>query len=432
MFTAEDSDVAGLTVGADSFEPAYAQDRPWTERAHSFAADDSITELHLEADRTAEVFEPEQPEQLELTAELTTQEVFDPAKHAGARLAADEVVSSVNLTPLLARAEEVTKQTPPARKNRPAPPVKRKASGKRERVRVNRLDIKALRFLERFGYARPDQIARLTGRALSTEERRLRQMLRAEPALVGAETWNGWVHYRISPEGQKAEFRGADNSVIGVNGSLPLSRMTSLQQHSSAVIDLALDAIDGGEVVASERQIKQGVNRWKADRRPQAERQNDYGNYFAVTRSDLRGRVWEAAQLDSAPETSDAAYFATYANGENGEHYPDFVIIRDRENGQTRSVAVEVERSDKSPAEWKKKLRSFRDNGEMYGELRFVLLTDTPDYARMRRKLIEAIREMAAITDEGAHLRGGALSITLIDYTPQPPLNADRARAAKS
>jgi hypothetical protein len=80
-----------------------------------------------------------------------------------------------------------------------------------------------------------------------------------------------------------------------------------------------------------------------------------------------------ASSRDSAPELEEGneGLFVVYgAGGKGGEHIPDLVVARERDNeGKPQHIAVELELTPKSNADWRKILRNYRDNGDMYSKI---------------------------------------------------------------
>lgn len=146
-----------------------------------------------------------------------------------------------------------------------------------------------------------------------------------------------------------------------------------------------------GEMTVAEREIRQGQKRYRGGR----------GS------GEMRDIV-EFAILDpSAPEleTGNEGLFVVYGSGgKTGEHVPDLVITRPRdEDGKPQHFAIELELTAKSPADWKRILRSYRDNGGMYSRVYYF----TPD---------RAIANMIRNADEEVGL---GERLVLRKYTPK-------------
>lgn len=112
-----------------------------------------------------------------------------------------------------------------------------------------------------------------------------------------------------------------------------------------------------GEMTVTEREIRQGQLRWRGGR----------------SSKEMRDLVTLAATSSLAPELEEGqeGLFVIYgAGGKGGEHIPDMVVARDRdENGKPQHIAIELELTPKSNPDWRKILRNYRDNGEMYSKV---------------------------------------------------------------
>jgi hypothetical protein len=118
-----------------------------------------------------------------------------------------------------------------------------------------------------------------------------------------------------------------------------------------------------GEMTVSEREIRQAQKRYRGGR----------------SSAEMRDLVDFSMADPTAPEleVGNESLFVVYGTGgSTGEHVPDLVVTRPRdENGKPQHFAIELELTPKSPADWKRILRSYRDNGGMYSRIYYF----TPD-----------------------------------------------------
>jgi hypothetical protein len=120
-----------------------------------------------------------------------------------------------------------------------------------------------------------------------------------------------------------------------------------------------------GEMTVSEREIRQGQKRYRGGR----------------SSSEMRDIVDFAILNPEAPELEpgNEGLFVVYGSGgKTGEHVPDLVVTRPRdENGKPQHFAIELELTPKSPGDWKRILRSYRENGGMYSRI-YYFTSDRP------------------------------------------------------
>lgn len=144
-----------------------------------------------------------------------------------------------------------------------------------------------------------------------------------------------------------------------------------------------------GEMTVTEREIRQGQTRWRGNR--------DTG--------EMRNLVMKAIANPSGPECEEGneGLFVVYGL-QGGEHVPDFVIARERNaSGGVENIAIELELTEKTNAEWRKIIRNYRDNGQMFKKVYYF--THKKAIANALMKIIEM---------EGMEDR-----VVLRKYTPQ-------------
>ncbi len=126
-----------------------------------------------------------------------------------------------------------------------------------------------------------------------------------------------------------------------------------------------VDSVDltYGEMTVSEREIRQGQKRYRGGR----------------SSLEMREMVELAVLSPEAPELEEGneGLFVVYGSGgKTGEHVPDLIVTRPRnDDGTPNHFAIELELTAKSPYDWKRILRSYRDNGGMYSRIYYF----TPD-----------------------------------------------------
>lgn len=147
-----------------------------------------------------------------------------------------------------------------------------------------------------------------------------------------------------------------------------------------------------GEMTISEREIRQGQKRYRGGR----------------SSAEMRDAVELAISSGEAPELEEGneGLFVVYGSGgQTGEHVPDLVVTRPRNaDGSPNHFAVELELTAKSPSDWKRILRSYRDAGGMYSRIIYF----TPD---------RPIANMIKNADEEVGL--GPDRLILRKYTPK-------------
>lgn len=132
-----------------------------------------------------------------------------------------------------------------------------------------------------------------------------------------------------------------------------------------------------GEMTVSEREIRQGQKRYRGGR----------------SSAEMRDIVDFAILNPEAPELEpgNEGLFVVYGSGgKTGEHVPDLVVTRPRgEDGKPQHFAIELELTPKSPGDWKRILRSYRENGGMYSRI-YYFTSDRP-IANMIRNADEEV-----------------------------------------
>lgn len=280
---------------------------------------------------------------------------------------------------------------------KPKPAQKRK-----RRFSITDRDVTLIRFLTRYQFSYVEALARLvdtTPQALASRLRVLESydLVKRQRIAQGASLWTA---------------RKAGVELVGMNFSeLKEIRLATIQ-HTVGLVNLAVElereaggkdilglanfgepfptfnrfpgglrvysaeeldsvAWQRGEMTVSEREIRQGQKRWRGGR----------------STAEMRDLVNLAVESNEGIELEEGneGLFVVYGNGgKTGEHVPDLVVQRPRRaDGTPGHFAVELELTAKSPAEWKRILRSFRDAGNMYA--RVYYFTNKSSIANMIR-----------------------------------------------
>ena len=268
-------------------------------------------------------------------------------------------------------------------------------------------DLLIMRFLARYRYAYVEQIARLVDTTPRTISARLRVLekrgfLRRESVTGKQYLWTtrkagnvladinfpeikkGTISYAtiahtigLGNLGVEFEREAGGEDLLGegkgVEGWVQPQRRWKMGMRGNP------DGMTFGEMTVTEREIRQGQMRWRGNRDTKTMRA-----LVTAAASDVE----YAAELEEGNE----GLFVVYgAGGKGGEHIPDLVIARERdENGRPQHIAVELELTPKTNPEWRKILRNYRDNGEMYSKIY---------YFTHKRSIGNALVRLAA--DEG-------------------------------
>lgn len=246
-------------------------------------------------------------------------------------------------------------------------------------------DIIMMRFLARYRYAYTDQLARLVDSMPRTISARLRVLEK-----------RGFVRRQAITERQYLWMtRKAGNLIVDINfseirkGSLSYATIAHTIGLANLGVEFEREAggkdllgegknmknwitpenrwklgIWGnpegktmGEMTVTEREIRQGQLRWRGGR----------------SSKEMRELVDLAVSSPDAPEQEEGqeGLFVIYgAGGKGGEHIPDLVVARERdEDGKPQHLAIELELTPKSTADWRKILKNYRDNGQMYSKI---------------------------------------------------------------
>jgi hypothetical protein len=240
-------------------------------------------------------------------------------------------------------------------------------------------DITIIRFLARYRYAYTDQLARLVDTMPRTIISRLRTLekrgfIRKQPITDRQYLWVSRKAGNVLADINFPEIKKGTLSYITLPHTIGLVNLGVEFEREAGGKDLLGEGkgIDNWEVPSE---------RWKFGIWGHPDGQHK--GYMTVTEREIRqaqlrnrgGRdTKEMRELThlafSNPdpielEEGQEHLFVVYGSGgKTSEHVPDLVVTRPRdENGKSQHIAIELELTPKSPAEWKKILRTYRDEG---------------------------------------------------------------------
>lgn len=262
---------------------------------------------------------------------------------------------------------------------------------------ITERDIVIMRFLTRYRYAYVDQIARLVNAEIKDVKARLKRLEN-----------QGFIRSEDITAGQGIFLiKKAGLSVIDMD--FPEIKKGSVSYitvaHTVGLVNLAveLEMATGGKNILGE-EVFPVFNRYplgifNPDEEPSligettvTEREIRRGNKLFrgdKTTEDMRILAREAADDPSAPERLEGneGLFVVYGSGKDGEHVPDLVISRPRdEDGKVQHIAIELELTPKSNSEWSRILRWYRDHGFMYKKV--IYFTHKRSLAENLKKVI--------------------------------------------
>lgn len=272
---------------------------------------------------------------------------------------------------------------------------KREAARKPRGFRIQERDIVLLRFLTKYQFSYVDALARLLDSSPAAVTNRLRilesnNLVKRQNIAVGSTLWQtrkagielagmafkenkksisfatvrhtvGLVNLAVELEREAA----GSKDVLGLEGfgeEFPVKNRfpggVRLYGEEAGSVDLVW-----GEMTVSEREIRQGQKRYRGGK----------------SSSEMRDLVELGIQSVDAPELEEGneGLFVVYGTGgKTGEHVPDLVVTRPRNpDGSPNHFAIELELSPKSPYDWKRILRSYREAGGMFSRVYYF----TPD-----------------------------------------------------
>lgn len=290
----------------------------------------------------------------------------------------------------------------------------RKAAKKAEPVRrpfqIQERDITLLRFLTKYQFSYVDAIARVLDSTPQSINKRLRtleeyELVKRQNIAAGSTLWQtrkagielaglnfkenkrsisfATIRHTIGLVNLAAELeREAPGSkdILGLGDKFG-EEFPVMNRYPGGIRLYGEDALNAsltyGEMTVSEREIRQGQKRYRGGR----------------SSAEMRDIVDFAILNPEAPELEpgNEGLFVVYGSGgKTGEHVPDLVVTRPRgEDGKPQHFAIELELTPKSPGDWKRILRSYRENGGMYSRI-YYFTSDRP-IANMIRNADEEV-----------------------------------------
>lgn len=246
-------------------------------------------------------------------------------------------------------------------------------------------DIVLMKFLARYRYAYVDQLARLVDSIPRNIVNRLRVLekrgfVRKEPITDRQYLWTVRKAGLVLVDSAFREIKKGNLSYATIAHTIGLGNLGIELEREAGGKDLLgegkgnpnwvmperrwrlgirgnPDGMTRGEMTITEREIRQGQMRWRGNR----------------SYKELREFVDAAVLNPDGPELEEGneGLFVVYGpGGKGGEHVPDLVVQRERDAyGRPEHIAIELELTQKTPTEWRKILRNYRDNGLMYSKV---------------------------------------------------------------
>ena len=245
---------------------------------------------------------------------------------------------------------------------------------------ITERDVVIMKFLTRYRYAYPDQIARLVNAEVKDVKARLRRLeneglIRSEDITAGQSIFltrkSGLSIIDLDfPEIKKGSvsFITVAHTVGLVNLAVELEMATGgknilgedefpqFNRYPLGIFDPNSEPSLIGEMTVTEREIRRGNKLFRGDK----------------TTEDMRIIAKSAAEDPNAPELLEGneGLFVVYGTGKDGEHVPDLVIKRNRgDKSEVKHIAIELELTPKNNSEWSRILRWYRDHGFMYEKI---------------------------------------------------------------
>ena len=280
--------------------------------------------------------------------------------------------------------------------NKAAKGKKKVAEPARRAFQIQERDIVLLRFLTKYQFSYVDALARLLDSTPQSINNRLRtleeyELVKRQRIAAGSTLWQTrkagiqLAGMNFTENKRSISFATIPHTIGLVNLAADLEREAPGSKDILGLADKfgeqfpVMNRFPGGvrlygdeaeatpltygEMTVSEREIRQAQKRYRGGR----------------SSAEMRDLVDFSMADPTAPEleVGNESLFVVYGTGgSTGEHVPDLVVTRPRdENGKPQHFAIELELTPKSPADWKRILRSYRDNGGMYSRIYYF----TPD-----------------------------------------------------
>jgi hypothetical protein len=245
-------------------------------------------------------------------------------------------------------------------------------------------DIIIMKFLARYRYAYTDQLARLVDtmpRAIITRMTTLekRGFVRKQPITERQYLWMTRKAGNLIADIAFGEIKKGTVSYATIAHTIGLANLGVELEREEGGKDILGERRDPddeppksryklgiwgnpegmtyGEMTVTEREIRQGQMRWRG------------GRSSAEMRELVEFAVMDTEEQQEMLEGNEGL-FVVYGLGADGEHIPDLVVARPRdENNKPMHIAIELELTGKPSPQWKRILRWYRDNGIMYDKI---------------------------------------------------------------
>jgi hypothetical protein len=259
---------------------------------------------------------------------------------------------------------------------------------KPKNIRIVDRDMDIITYLFRIQYAYNYQAGRRFGTSSESIDQRLQKL--SQHGLVTKERIAGSATaFKASTKGlQIADLPHKDGKAIALGTVQHTIAVASLVAELESGSPDAVDVLDVGKWGES----FPSMNRIEGGRRLSSDYQNNVlsRGEMTVTEREIRrsqhmGRTIGqdgidyaelrlvtqlASEYEDAPELAEGneRLFIVYGGGgKSGEHIPDLVVPRPRAaDGSTQSIAIEVELTPKSKADWQRILRAYWGSGWMF------------------------------------------------------------------
>lgn len=249
-------------------------------------------------------------------------------------------------------------------------------------VRITPRDIEIIRMLARFRYAQGVQVARYVGSTQKAVDQRLTKLgkaglLRREDVTRGQSLWTptGWglstadLDFRAIGEGKIsyvtiAHTLGLGN--IGIELETGQENLLKLEEWPQANRVNSSGEVVTGETLITEREIRQGEQRWK-----KSMARIDMEQSFRLALAEW----WGSDRTEASPELqvgNEAMLILWATKAGRSDHVPDLVLARPRQaDGSPGTHAVELELHTKPVKEWTRILESFVDAKDLYAHVHY-------------------------------------------------------------
>lgn len=275
-------------------------------------------------------------------------------------------------------------------------------------VRITERDINIIRFLARFRYAQGVQVARYVDSSEKAIDQRLTKLgkagfLRREDVTRGQSLWTptAWglsmadLDFRAIGEGKISYVTIAHTlGLVNIGVELETGKENLLGEEvwpQENRLSLVTGELLPGEVLVTEREIRQGQSRWKKS--GMARRDSEQAFSLSLSQWLAGDRTEGTPELEVGNEAM-LILWATKAG--RSDHIPDLVVARPRhDDGTPGSYAVELELNAKPLKEWTRILSTYYEARDLYAQVHYF--THKKSIADSLNKIAEDV----GLTQEG-------------------------------